>query len=358
MEINNSKDVKPICCIYMIERIATGQKYIGQTNNFKRRMREHRYCKNNQHPSYLDNSIIKYGWDSFNVEIIEEVPCNKRILSDRERYWIKYYNTFHDSFHYNLTKGGEGNGNGVDHPSFKNYYRVIKEGKFKDGDIRWVLKKPGSKFVKSSRDKDGLEKLASQLNLGVISCEEVTNKDNYYRVCNYGKTCGNQKYALYNSNGEVITSSVDKKKLEDYAYQLNQKSIVESEIPMNKHDAKRGDSFRICKIGKDKNNNQRYVIRGLEGEFIKKSIHLGRLQSYLSKVEYFFSNPTVKLRVSPHSRSEDNNRYLLYVGNTFLESSKDEIKLKKRKRMFEEYKSLLQTNHKLPCNFGEIKKEV
>jgi hypothetical protein len=46
----------------------------------------------------------KYGIENFDIKEIECVD-NKE-LSEREMYWIKYYNTYYDG--YNATKGGEG----------------------------------------------------------------------------------------------------------------------------------------------------------------------------------------------------------------------------------------------------------
>lgn len=44
----------------------------------------------------------KYGIDNFSCEEIEEVE-NKQ-LDEREKYWIKYYNSYYDG--YNSTIGG------------------------------------------------------------------------------------------------------------------------------------------------------------------------------------------------------------------------------------------------------------
>ena len=46
----------------------------------------------------------KYGKDKFHIELIEEVPIEK--LSEREIYWINFYNSYHNG--YNATLGGDG----------------------------------------------------------------------------------------------------------------------------------------------------------------------------------------------------------------------------------------------------------
>ena len=46
----------------------------------------------------------KYGIDIFSIDIIEEVPIEQ--LSDKEQYWIQYYNSYNNG--YNATIGGDG----------------------------------------------------------------------------------------------------------------------------------------------------------------------------------------------------------------------------------------------------------
>lgn len=92
-----------ICGIYKITS-PTGKIYIGQSINIKRRITRYKSldCKN-QYKLY--NSLLKYGWDSHNFEIICE--CNIDILNDIEKYYIKFYNTFNSEHGMNLTDGGD-----------------------------------------------------------------------------------------------------------------------------------------------------------------------------------------------------------------------------------------------------------
>jgi group I intron endonuclease len=51
-----------------------GKSYIGRTNDFKRRMVEHKHCAYSKKSSNsLYRAIRKYGWDNMNKEIICEV---------------------------------------------------------------------------------------------------------------------------------------------------------------------------------------------------------------------------------------------------------------------------------------------
>lgn len=59
----------------------------------------------------------KYGWDNFELEIIE--LCSLEELKEKEIYWIAYYDTYYHG--YNETKGEDYVGEksihyGEDHP--------------------------------------------------------------------------------------------------------------------------------------------------------------------------------------------------------------------------------------------------
>lgn len=93
--------------IYKITNNINGKCYIGKTlNSIEERWKEHLHdyqksrCKDR--PLYC--ALNKYGIENFLIEQIEE--CDENILSEREQYWIKYYNSYH--YGYNATLGGDG----------------------------------------------------------------------------------------------------------------------------------------------------------------------------------------------------------------------------------------------------------
>lgn len=84
-------------------------KYIGQTNNLKIRIKKHNEYDpyNPKNPEYnypLSRAIRKYGAEAFEIIILEE-NLTEEEASEREKYWIKKYNTCHEG--YNQTYGGE-----------------------------------------------------------------------------------------------------------------------------------------------------------------------------------------------------------------------------------------------------------
>lgn len=92
--------------IYKITNLINSKIYIGQTSQTAAaRWSDHKKnFKSLQDDMVIHKAMFKYGKDNFSFEIIEECDNNK--LSERESYWIKYYNTYEEG--YNSTLGGEG----------------------------------------------------------------------------------------------------------------------------------------------------------------------------------------------------------------------------------------------------------
>ena len=93
--------------IYKITNDINDKIYIGKTlNTIEKRFKEHcedsRRDKKEKRPLYF--AMKKYGIEHFHAELIEE--CEENALSDREVYWIEFYNSFRDG--YNATLGGDG----------------------------------------------------------------------------------------------------------------------------------------------------------------------------------------------------------------------------------------------------------
>ena len=82
--------------------------YVGQTVALETRHKQHMlydpYNENNKEYNYpLSRGIRKYGANEYELIILEEnVPLEQ--LDDREKYWIKYYDTYWNG--YNQTIGG------------------------------------------------------------------------------------------------------------------------------------------------------------------------------------------------------------------------------------------------------------
>ena len=89
--------------IYMLINKINGKKYIGQTNNLRKRIK-YQHFKEDYGCNVIDKAIRKYGKENFEVEILEEIKIEK--LDKREKYWIKEHNTY-EGEGYNCTPGGK-----------------------------------------------------------------------------------------------------------------------------------------------------------------------------------------------------------------------------------------------------------
>ena len=61
--------------IYCYINKINGYKYIGQTNNLKRRIREHRSCalnpKSSSYNDLIHSKMRQYGINNFEIEVLE-----------------------------------------------------------------------------------------------------------------------------------------------------------------------------------------------------------------------------------------------------------------------------------------------
>lgn len=90
--------------LYIIYKFTSpsGKGYIGQTCNLKQRITQHK--KKCSHCSAFSNSIEKYGFDNFTLDILDENLTIEE-ANNKEQDYIKEYNTLSPNG-YNLTTGG------------------------------------------------------------------------------------------------------------------------------------------------------------------------------------------------------------------------------------------------------------
>lgn len=90
--------------IYLIRNKINGKVYVGKTKNFKQRWYQYEYDYKKQRVEhinqYLLSSMNKYGFYNFEFSVLEYCSLDK--CSERELYWMTYYNSFDPEFGYNL----------------------------------------------------------------------------------------------------------------------------------------------------------------------------------------------------------------------------------------------------------------
>jgi group I intron endonuclease len=154
--------------IYEIINTINNKSYIGQTRrSLNERINNHKNEKVKNTPLY--NAIRKYGWENFDIQIIDNCEISK--LNDNEIYWIVEKNTLYPNG-YNLTSGG----NQYGHNEYtKNKISNLRKGiKFSDAHKENIRKsRLGTTIPESQRKK------MSKSHKGIIHTEETKRKLKY-----------------------------------------------------------------------------------------------------------------------------------------------------------------------------------
>lgn len=99
-EVNSSKRFS-FGCIYLWTNLINGKHYVGQTVNFYNRMREY---KRNNFNYYMKEDVERNGIENFDIEILEKIEdiSNEDFLTEREQYWMDYYQSYDLEKGYNI----------------------------------------------------------------------------------------------------------------------------------------------------------------------------------------------------------------------------------------------------------------
>lgn len=155
-----SNSFKDLGGIYKITNTINGKCYIGRTKCFFQRCNQYIGDFNKRNIKHLNdymiNSMNKYGFDKFIFRVIE--ICDTQYQSERESFWMEYFDSHNSLYGYNLRKDTE---KGMEtHPStsIKISNRLKKE---------WLegIREGHSEKLKASwefRDRDAQSELMSK----------------------------------------------------------------------------------------------------------------------------------------------------------------------------------------------------
>ena len=124
---------KSISGLYRIDLYNSNGKlkgiYIGITNNFKVRVRQHKYYANHNDKNYLIyNKMSKY---KYKIKLLFEI-YDRELLNEMEQFYIKEVRKLNNIECYNMTDGGDGiNGVGAELDMYSlegKYIRSFKTG--------------------------------------------------------------------------------------------------------------------------------------------------------------------------------------------------------------------------------------
>lgn len=122
--------------LYMITNLINNKKYIGITNNYKRRWQNHK--SNTDKTMAISQAIAKYGVDNFKFEVFLSNIAIEDIDAKEQEYIQKYHTHVSEGMGYNISKGGRYN---TEH---------IKLQGTKNG--RSLLTEEEVRYIKSHRD--------------------------------------------------------------------------------------------------------------------------------------------------------------------------------------------------------------
>ena len=97
--------------IYKVTNLINNKIYIGKTKK-SLEIRKRSHIKRMQSPKgkplFFQRALKKYGLDNFKWEVLLEGCMSDEELCEKERYYIKFYNSNNRKNGYNLTEGGDG----------------------------------------------------------------------------------------------------------------------------------------------------------------------------------------------------------------------------------------------------------
>ena len=268
--------------VYMII-FPNNKKYIGISNNIRRRMNEHNTDFRNNLP--IEHAIKKYGKIN-NFILLEEIqPENRELMRIREKYWISKYCSNNRNFGYNISEGGEG-GDGADIGS-KNH-----QARFTEEQIQQI-------YAELKKCDKTMTDIAKEYNIELSSLSYINNGKTYFHSSEiYPIRNGFQKIkkGIENHNSKFDEQTLDeifillkenKLTMKAIALKFNVAESTIHNINNGKTYIRDNESYplRISKTGIKKLSQEqvRMIIDMLKGQPEKSIAQIGRELNICSK---------------------------------------------------------------------------
>jgi|694.fasta_scaffold00065_44 group I intron endonuclease len=147
--------------IYKFKCIINDKIYIGKSINIRDRINSHRYTlseTNKRKKGYFESAIKKYGWDSFEFEILEIVEDfdkhkDNDDLLKREAYYIKLFDSTDPNKGYNLCKYSSDRTGVPCSEESKEKLRQANLGKKHSEETKLKMKESSAKLTKDKQKR-------------------------------------------------------------------------------------------------------------------------------------------------------------------------------------------------------------
>ena len=148
--------------VYKITNKITGKVYIGITNQGAgARYRHHWYEARIGEPAPIHRSMAKYGEENFTLEIIDFADTYEE-LKEKEKYWIKQYDSVNRDKGYNLTEGVDGTFGRMHSEETKNKIRQKAIGRKASEETKKKMSDSQKKYKEAHRAHADVIRLLNQ----------------------------------------------------------------------------------------------------------------------------------------------------------------------------------------------------
>lgn len=184
-----------IYSIYKCVNRLNGKVYIGFDSKWPNRIKRHKYNytshKQKKHFK-LYCALRKYGWESFDWEVVYQSWDKLHCLHVMEPYFIKDYDSFHNG--YNMTLGGEGTFGKTPHNKGKKMPPMEEETK----------KRISLSMKGKIKTKEHCENLSNSLKGNKISNKKLQTPDGIFNSATdaaifYGINRNKMYYRIYSN---------------------------------------------------------------------------------------------------------------------------------------------------------------
>ncbi len=244
--------------IYKLTCVNNGKIYIGKSINIYRRIGDHKRCsKRAKGRWYFENVLIKHGWDSFTVEILEifknfdKLKDNDTLLEMESRY-LKLFDSTNRSIGYNICKFSNDTTGKIISPEHIEKLRMSNLGKTRSEETKEKIRQSTLGRIVSDETKAKMR----QSHLGKPHSEEVKEKmrkpksDEHKENMRKGQL---GKVLSGETKDKIRNAKLGKPRSEETIEKIKQSLLGNTNTLGYIHSEESKEKMRLAKLGKKKN---------------------------------------------------------------------------------------------------------